>query len=38
MEGAFVYAKASELIKIMKTPIDRQNIAKELSKIYYNYL
>lgn len=28
----FIYAKASELIKIMKTPIDRQNIAKELSK------
>ena len=38
MEGGFVYAKASELIKIMKALIDLQNIAKELSKNYYNYL
>ena len=28
----FVYAKASELLKIMRTPIDRKNIAKELNK------
>ena len=28
----FVYAKASELLKIMRTTIDRKNIAKELSK------
>jgi hypothetical protein len=28
----FVYAKASELLKIMRTPFDRKNIAKELSK------
>ena len=27
----FVYARASDLLKIMRTPADRANLAKELS-------
>ena len=34
-EQGFVYAKASDLIKIMRTPADRANLAKELSNFLY---
>ena len=34
-DQTFIYAKASDLIRIMRTPTDRANLAKELSIINY---
>ena len=31
----YIYCKASDITKLLKTPIDRKNIAKELSKSFY---
>ena len=34
-DQGFVYARASDLIRIMRTPADRANLAKELSNLIY---
>jgi len=34
-DQTYVYARASDLLKIMRTPADRINLAKELSKNNY---
>ena len=36
--NSYVNCRASDITKLLKTPIDRKNIAKELSKsIKYNF-
>jgi len=31
-KNEYIYCKANDITKLLKTPIDRRNIAKELSK------
>ena len=33
----YVNCKASDIVRLLKTKIDRKNIAKELSKKIYNF-
>ena len=31
----YIHCRASDITRILRTPIDRKNLTKELSKVYY---